>query len=95
MKINTVLLTKDGRKIGNAIIIGKRNNYNIVKTDYGNECGLTDAEVEELFYIANTNLTPTTKHKNAVTVKNISELETEEDATPFDPEFIDELFNKK
>lgn len=52
LDIDTVLHTKDGRRIGNAIIIGKEGEYNIVKTDYGNECKLTDNEIHELFYIA-------------------------------------------
>jgi hypothetical protein len=55
--INTVLHTKDGRKIGNAIIIGKDDKYNIVKTDYGNECKFTDEEIKECFYVAYSQLT--------------------------------------
>ncbi len=47
--INTVLHTKDGRRIGNAIIISKDNKYNIIKTDYGNECKFTDEEIKEGF----------------------------------------------
>lgn len=54
--INTVLHTKDGRKIGNAIIIGKDDKYNIIKTDYGNECKFTDEEIKECFYIAYSDL---------------------------------------
>lgn len=55
--VNTVLHTKDGRKIGNAIIVGKDDKYNIIKTDYGNECKLTDEEIQECFYIAYADLT--------------------------------------
>jgi hypothetical protein len=55
--VNTVLHTKDGRKIGNAIIIGKDDKYNIIKTDYGNECKFTDEEIKECFYIAYSDLT--------------------------------------
>lgn len=71
-EINTILHTKDGRQIGNAIIIGKDGEYNIIKTDYGNECRLTDGELEEAFYIAYTDFTPRDlelleeKHKNHV-----------------------------
>jgi len=65
-KVNTVLQTKDGRKIGNAIIISHDDNYNIVKTDYGSECRLTDEEIEKLFHAPYAGLVPTTKHKNAV-----------------------------
>jgi len=55
--VNTVLHTKDGRKIGNAIIIGKDDKYNIIKTDYGNECQFTDDEIKECFHIAYSDLT--------------------------------------
>ena len=55
--VNTVLHTKDGRKIGNAIIIDKDDKYNIIKTDYGNECKFTDEEITEYFYIAYSELT--------------------------------------
>lgn len=50
--INTILHTKDGRKIGNAIVISNEGIYNNVKTDYGNEVRLTDREIDELFYVA-------------------------------------------
>lgn len=50
--VNTVLHTKDGRIIGNAIIIGHEDKFNIVKTDYGNTCRLTDKEIKEWFYTA-------------------------------------------
>jgi len=55
--VNTVLHTKDGRQIGNAIITGKDDKYNIIKTDYGNECKFTDEEIKECFYIAYADLT--------------------------------------
>tara|TARA_B110000977_G_C10911703_1_gene429536 strand:+ start:511 stop:900 length:390 start_codon:yes stop_codon:yes gene_type:complete len=55
--VNTVLHTKDGRKIGNAIIVGKDDKYNIIKTDYGNECKFTNGEIEECFYIGYSDLT--------------------------------------
>lgn len=56
MKVNTVLHTGGGRKIGNAIIIGNEGKFNLVKTDCGNEVKLTDDEIEELFYPAYSNL---------------------------------------
>lgn len=52
MEVNTILHTKDGREIGNAIVIKNEGNFNIVKTDYGNEVKLTDREIEKLFYVA-------------------------------------------
>ncbi len=57
LTVNTVLHTKDGRKIGNAIITEKEGSYNTIKTDYGSECRLTDKEIKECFYIAYSNLT--------------------------------------
>jgi len=57
LEINTVLHTKDGRYIGNAIIVGKDGNYNIIKTDYGNICKFTDSEIRTHFYIAYADLT--------------------------------------
>ncbi len=54
MKVNQLLQTKDGRKIGNAIIVkdnGNQLNYNI-KTDYGNEIkNITEKEIKQYFYI--------------------------------------------
>ena len=55
--VNTVLHTKDGRQIGNSIITSKDDKYNIIKTDYGNECKFTDEEIKECFYIAYSDLT--------------------------------------
>ena len=55
-EINTILHTKDGRRIGNAIIIGRDGEYYVIKTDYGNELKLTYAEIKEEFNIAFLNL---------------------------------------
>lgn len=52
LKINTILHTKDGSKIGNAIIIGKIDKGWAVKTDYGNIVFLTTDEIGSLFNIA-------------------------------------------
>lgn len=51
MKVNTILYTKDGRLIGNAIIIEETDKFNVIKTDYGNVCILTDDEIINLFHI--------------------------------------------
>lgn len=55
--INTILHTKDGSMIGNAIIIGKNGEYWRIKTDYGNETNRTEAEIFEDFNIAWSNFT--------------------------------------
>ena len=52
--INTVLFTKDGRKIGNAIIIGMvditKDMLYIIKTDYGHITNLNFEDLNEFFY---------------------------------------------
>lgn len=51
-KIDTILYTKDGRQIGNAIIAGKNNltgDY-IIRTDYGNFLQCSPNEIDEIFY---------------------------------------------
>jgi uncharacterized protein YcsI (UPF0317 family) len=48
--VNTVLHTKDGRQIGNAIVINHITDFNIIKTDYGHTCKFTDDEIESFFY---------------------------------------------
>jgi len=55
--VNTVLHTKDGRLIGNAIIIGHEDKFNVIKTDYGHTVRFTDEEITECFYIAYSDLT--------------------------------------
>ena len=55
--VNTVLHTKDGRIIGNAIIIGHEDKFNVIKTDYGHTVRFTDEEINECFYIAYSDLT--------------------------------------
>ena len=52
LDINTILHTRDGRKIGNAIIIGREGYFWKVKTDYGNEITLTSEDIDDFFYIA-------------------------------------------
>ena len=51
-KTNTVLHTKDGRKIGNAIIVSDKGLYYTIKTDYGTVKKFTEGELDELFYVA-------------------------------------------
>jgi len=52
LDINTILHTKDGSKIGNAIVVSRKGYNWIVKTDYGNECAFTQEEIYEIFNIA-------------------------------------------
>ena len=52
LDINTILHTKDGRKIGNAIVTGREGYYWEITTDYGNKVRLTSEEIYELFNIA-------------------------------------------
>jgi hypothetical protein len=52
MDINTILHTKDGSCIGNAIITGRDENHWEVTTDYGNKVRLTSEEINGLFNIA-------------------------------------------
>lgn len=49
--INTILLTKDGRIIGNAIVVGIRDGRVLIKTDYGNYTIFPIKELETYFYI--------------------------------------------
>ena len=55
--VNTVLHTKDGRIIGNAIIIGHEDKFNVIKTDYGHTVRFTNEEITECFHIAYSDLT--------------------------------------
>ncbi len=51
--INTILHTKDGRKVGNAIVTGRSGNHWEIVTDYGNKMTeLTSQDLDEMFYIA-------------------------------------------
>lgn len=55
LPINTRLMTRDGRNIGNALVIGHTTRdrlfCHIVKTDYGNETTLTLIEIKDWFYL--------------------------------------------
>ena len=52
LDINTILHTKDGSKIGNAIVTGRDGYYWEITTDYGNKVKLTSEEIDEQFNIA-------------------------------------------
>jgi len=55
LSINTILHTKDGRKFGNAIIIGGCAENWTIKTDYGNTLVFNRIQIHELYYVAYTN----------------------------------------
>ncbi len=52
LKIGTVLCTRDGRKIGNGIILDVDKPFYVIKTDFGNIIRLTKREIKELFRVA-------------------------------------------
>lgn len=54
-EINTILYTKDGRNVGNAIIVERKGKQHRLKTDYGNTLILSYNEINELFYIKKEN----------------------------------------
>ena len=56
LNINTILHTKDGSKIGNAIVTGRDGYYWEITTDYGNKVKFTSEEIEEHFNIAWSNM---------------------------------------
>lgn len=69
--INTILHTKDGRRIGNAIVTGRIDFHWKVKTDYGNETFLTTEDIEKYFYIAYVNFT---EEKDGMTQEMAQEM---------------------
>jgi hypothetical protein len=59
MNINTLLYTKDGRIIGNAIVTEKLPDSKWkIKTDYGNEVILMEIEISPIFYIGHEHIDP-------------------------------------
>jgi hypothetical protein len=82
--VNALLRTKDGRQIGNAIVVGHRavQKYsfcgeqmwvNEIVTDYGNEARLTDKEIDAWFYeptVLSTGRKGIRPHKYAVNSKS-------------------------
>lgn len=57
INIGTVLHTKDGRKVGNAIVVqtidrGERPHpIHRILTDFGNEAWMTEREIRDLFHV--------------------------------------------
>lgn len=51
LPVNTTLLTKDGRRLGNALIVETYRGQHVIKTDYGNRLDLSMAEITRYFYI--------------------------------------------
>jgi len=50
-EVGTQLCTRDGRKIGNAVLIDARDDdYYVIRTDIGNKVGLTLEEIKRYFY---------------------------------------------
>lgn len=49
--IGRILFTRNGRKIGNAIITGETEEHWIIETDYGNQVTLGLGELETLFHL--------------------------------------------
>lgn len=50
LNVNSILWTKDGRKVGNAIVQKYEGSIWTIKTDYGNILNLNIQEINELFY---------------------------------------------
>ena len=53
---NCVLYTKDGRVVGNAIVLGQYEKGWFVETDYGSFMTLNTKEIKEMFHIGNNHL---------------------------------------
>ncbi len=76
LEVNTVLYTKDGRRMGNAIIVrvetSMRKDYGLktiyhIKTDYGNDAKMTEGEIQNEFHISEYDLVNMgSPHKHAV-----------------------------
>ena len=49
LKRNVILFTKNGKRIGNAIIVDKFGEGYTIKTDYGNEVCMSATEIIALF----------------------------------------------
>lgn len=66
LPLHTVLLTRDGRKVGNAIVVKVSDaGLHTVRTDYGNDGGdLSREEIDALWYVGEVN----PSHKHAVRV---------------------------
>lgn len=68
MDINTILLTKDGRRVGNGIVTGVTNinseNLYFIKTDYGNNIQVKESDIDAYFYVGSV---ARSDHKNFTT----------------------------
>jgi len=66
LSINDILFTRDGRKIGNAIVVGVIDSwwtYTVaIITDYGTRFTLTSGELKELFFSKTRKADSTHKH---------------------------------
>ena len=71
LDINTILHTKDGSKIGNAIVTGRDGYYWEITTDYGNKVKLTSEEIDEQFNIAWSNYS---KEIDGVSCREMQEM---------------------
>jgi len=58
--INTILYTRDGQRIGNAIVTDFRDGAYAIMTDYGNEAVLAEPELRAWFTFGPVN--PDHKH---------------------------------
>lgn len=72
-KLYQSLLTKDGRKTGNAVVVEVSEKYTLckIRTDYGNtvEFNFKKFDIEELFYLGNINET----HKEVAVYNSLLE----------------------
>lgn len=62
--VNTILQTRDGRKVGNTIVSGINTPFygvHFIVTDYGNAMNLKEQETRDLFHLGPV---ATPKHKN-------------------------------
>ncbi len=66
LKLNTTLYTKDGRRIGNAIVTGSGDDVTHIKTDYGNEASISRHVLKDLFWVG---VVALSSHKNFVTIE--------------------------
>jgi hypothetical protein len=71
LKINTILHTKDGARIGNAIITGIEDNYYEITTDLGNKVKFTEHEIDKHFNIAWSHFT---KEKHGYSCEEIQDI---------------------
>lgn len=78
LKVNDVLFTKDGRKVGNSIVttVGKLGIE--ITTDYGNMLFIKYTRLEELFFLGNLKeATPDHKHFSPATAAEPTEEDKE------------------